>query len=238
MPRRRGVYLTNAAKAKLNKMLRQKSSYYKARNRFKIKRKKLALQPHDFVERVEDLIKLNSNTLQANGTLLVNYARSFKMNDIGQWANYKALFDDYILTKVVMELRYDYLVEMSAVASTTAQVLNPIRPLVLIKTDHNDASTGETWDTLKYSERSRLVQLGNGKKESHVIKPAAQVEAYKTVTASAYCPKWNTTIRTIDDTVPHYGVKIQVKTQPGPNVYDFGAIHIMYKYYFRMKNAE
>lgn len=203
-------------------------------------KKKLALQSHNFVEKVEDLIKLNSNTLQANGTLLVNYAKSFKMTDIGQWANYKALFDDYILHKVVMEIRYDYLVEMSAVASTTAQVLNPIRPLLLIKTDHNDASTGETWDTMKYSERSRLVQLGNGKMESHVIKPAAQIEAYKTNVPGtpAYCPKWNTTIRTLDDTVPHYGVKIQVKTQPGPNVYDFGAIHIMYKYYFKMKNSE
>ena len=91
---------------------------------------------------------------------------------------------------------------------------------------------------MKISERSRLVQLGGGKKIAHVIVPAIQVEAYKTLTTSAYCPKFKQQIRTIDDTVPHYGVKIQVKTQPGPNIYDFGAINIMYKYYFTMKNAE
>lgn len=202
-------------------------------------RKKLALKPHYFVERVEDTIKINSNTIAANGTLVTNYAKSFKMTDIGQWASYKALFDDYVLTKVVMELRYDYLVESTAIASTTAQALNEIKPMLLIKTDHNDASTGETWDTMKYSEKSRQVQLGgNNRLISHVIKPAVQVEAYKTSIASAYCPKWNQQIRTIDDTVPHYGVKIQVKTQPGPNIYDFGAINVMYKYYFTLKNPE
>lgn len=229
--------LTKAQKTKIKRHLKRRA--FRRLRGPRIPRKKLALQPHNFVERVEDKIKINSNTIQADGTLLQNYAKSFAMTDIGQWASYKALFDDYVLTKVVMELRYDYLVESTAIASTTAQALNEIKPMLLIKTDHNDASTGETWDTMKYSEKSRQVQLGgNNRLISHVIKPAVQVEAYKTSIASAYCPKWNQQIRTIDDTVPHYGVKIQVKTQPGPNIYDFGAINVMYKYYFTLKNPE
>jgi len=198
-------------------------------------RKKLALRPHFFVERVEDRIPLNSSTLQADGTLLVNYKKTFAMSDIPQWASYKALFDDYILSKVVLTMRYNHMI---ATYSSTTPIVNEIKPLLLIKTDHNDASTGVSWSDLKESEKARLVQMTGGRPISHVLKPAVQVEAYKTVATSAYCAKFNTSIRTVDDSVPHYGLKIQVKTQPGPAVYDFGTINLEYKYYFTMKNAE
>jgi len=193
------------------------------------RRKKIALRPHYFVERVEDKIKLNSSTLQADGTLLVNYKKYFQMNDIPQWSNYKALFDDYILTKVVLEMRYN---QQIATYTSSTPIVNQIKPLLLIKTDHNDASTGVSWDDLKQSEKARLVQMSGGRVVQHVLKPAVQVEAYKTLATSAYSAKFNTT------TVPHYGLKIQVQTAPGPAVYDFGNISLMYKYYFTMKNAE
>ena len=205
------------------------------RRRPRRRRKKLALKPHSFVERVEDRIALNSSTLQANGSLLVNYKKTFQMTDIAQWANYKELFDDYILNKVVLEIRYN---QQIATYTSTTPIVNEIKPLLLIKTDHNDASTGVSWDDLKASEKARLVQMDGGKVVSHVIKPAVQKEAYKTAVASAYCPSFNVQIRTIDDTVPHYGLKIQVQTQPGPAVYDLGNLSLMYKYYFTMKNAE
>ena len=198
-------------------------------------RKKLALRPHRFVERVEERLPLNSSTLQADGSLLVNYKKTFQMSDIPQWSSYKALFDDYILTKVVLTMRYNHMI---ATYTSGTPIVNEIKPLLLIKTDHNDASTGVSWDDLKESEKARLVQMVGGKPVTHVLKPAVQVEAYKTLTTSAYCAKFNTTIRTVDDSVPHYGLKIQVKTQPGPAVYDFGNINMEYKYYFTMKNAE
>ncbi len=206
----------------------------KVTRRFR-RKKKLALRAHRFVERVEDRIPLNSSTLQADGTLLVNYKRTFQMSDIPQWASYKALFDDYILSKVVLTMRFNHMI---ATYTSATPIVNEIKPLLLIKTDHNDASTGVSWDDLKESEKARLVQMVGGKPVTHVLKPAVQVEAYKTAIASAYCAKFNTSIRTVDDSVPHYGLKIQVKTAPGPAVYDFGSINLEYKYYFTMKNAE
>lgn len=200
-------------------------------------KKKLALKSHAFVERVEDTITLNSNTLDANGNLGTCYSKEFKLDDIAQVAQYKELFDDYVLNKVVMELRYDTFYS----GSTTADVpINPIYPQLLIKTDHNDAATSETWTTMKESERSRLVQMrpSMNKPVSHVIKPACQVELYKTALGSAYGPKWGQVIRTIDSAVPHYGVKIQVQTQPSNSAIVLGKITIMYKYYFTMKNPE
>lgn len=221
-------------KAKANR--RRAPSMFR-RKKSKI-RKPLALKPHNFVERVEDVITLSSSTLNSDGHLTTAYAKAFKLDDIAQVASYKDLFDDYVLNKVVMELRYD----TYYTGTTTADVpINPIYPQLLIKTDHNDASTGGvTWEVLKESEKSRLVQMRpSGKPISHVFKPACQIELYKTALGSAYGPKWNQQIRTIDSGVPHYGIKMQVKTNPPlSGALNLGKICIMYKYYFTMRNAE
>jgi hypothetical protein len=53
------------------------------------------------------------------------------LSDIAQVASYKELFDDYVLNKVVMEIRYDTFYT----GSTTADVpINPVYPQLLIKT--------------------------------------------------------------------------------------------------------
>lgn len=199
-----------------------------------IRKKKLALKAHNFVERVEDEIALNANTLDSAGNLTTMYAKQFRMNDIAQIASYKDLFDDYVLNKVVAEIRYDTFVS----DNTYTNQSNPVYPQLLIKTDHNDVST-QTWDQLKESEKSRLVQLRPaGRPISHVIKPAVQIEMYRTALTSGYGSKWGQIVRTDDTELPHYGLKIQVKTQPADSGINLGKICIMYKYYFTMKNAE
>ena len=209
------------------------------RRKPKRRKKKLALKSHNFVERVEDSIILNSTTLNASGNLTTNYAKSFQLADIPQVNHYQNLFDDYVLNKVVAEIRYDYLVTNAT--PSVYQTINPVYPLLLIRTDHNDAATGYTWADLKQSERSRLVQLKPGGVISHVLKPAIQIEAYKTGGATptvGYSSKWNQVLRTTDDTVPHYGLQIQVQTTAGSGNIDLGKVNIMYKYYFTMKNTE
>ena len=207
------------------------------RNRRRYRRKKkLGLKPHSFVERVEDSITLNYSTLDSNGNLSTGYGKQFKMDDISQIASYKDLFDDYVLNKVVAEIRYDTTLAQMNV-STSNYPINEVKPLLCIKTDHNDHA-GTSWNDLKESEKSRMVQISNGKKVSHVLKPAIQVEAYKTALSTAYQSAWGKTLRMIDSAVPHYGIKIQVKTHPYNANMDLGKLNIVYKYYFTCKNAE
>jgi hypothetical protein len=73
---------------------------------------------------------------------------------------------------------------------------------------------------------------------SHVLKPAVQVEAYKTALSSAYQPKWNCELRSADSATPHYGIKIQVKTAEANTDVSLGKLNITYKMYFTMKNAD
>jgi hypothetical protein len=175
-------------------------------------RKRLALKAHNFVERVEDQITLNASTLTTDGHLITNYSKGFKMTDIGQWQQYKELFDDYVLNKVVAEIRYDTFVS----DNTYTNQSNPVYPQLLIKTDHNDVQTGASWNDLKESEKSRLVQLRPaGRPISHVIKPCILTQIYNTDDNVGYGSKWRQTIRTTDMDLLHFGLKIQVKTQPG-----------------------
>lgn len=199
-------------------------------------KKKLALQPHNFVEKFEQEIALNSSTLNSSGNLTNGYGRFFKLDDIPQVASYKELFDSFKINKIVAEIRYDYFYSVIDTANNNRPV-NPIYPILLIKNDHNDVDEN-TYAQLLESEKSRQVQLKPGTMISHVLKPAVQVEAYKTALSSAYQPKWNCELRTLDSATPHYGLKIQVKTGNGNVQVDLGKINITYKMYFTMKNAE
>ena len=198
-------------------------------------RKPLALQPHNFTERFEQTIALNSTTVNAQGELSTGYGRFFSLDDIPQVASYKDLFDSFIIRKVVAEIRYDVLYTNTTLAGQ--QPLNPIYPILLIKNDHNDVAHTSYQDLLE-SEKTRQVQLKPGGVVKHVLKPAAQVEAYKTALASAYQPKWNCELRSVDSATPHYGLKIQVKTQPGNASINMGDIRITYRMYFTMKNTD
>ncbi len=196
-------------------------------------KKKLALKSHAFMERFEQTIDLNSSTLGVDGTLISGYGRSFKLDDINQVASYKELFDSFVINKVVAEIRYD----ITTSTMIANNVGNPVYPLLILKNDHNDVAAN-AWQAMVESEKSRMVQMKPGQKVSQIIKPAVQIEAYKTTLASAYQPKWNCELRSLDSATPHYGFKLQLKTAPGNANVDLGKLHITYKMYFTMKNGE
>lgn len=223
--------LSNVQKRKvMNKLMRGAFRKLKGRRR----RKKLALQPHNFVEKIEQTISLNSSTLDSSGTLSTGYGRYFTLDDIPQVASYKNLFDSFQINKVVAEIRYDYILSFS---SSGTSFINPTYPILLLKTDHNDVAPN-SYNMMLESEKTRQVQMRPGQVISHVLKPAVQVEAYKTAMASAYNPKWNCELRSTDSSTPHYGLKIQVKTAPANSDIDLGKLNITYKIYFTMKNAD
>lgn len=199
-------------------------------------RKPIALKAHTFMEKFEREIAVNSTTLLSDGTLSSGYAKSFSLDDIAQQQSYKELFDSFIIHKVVAEIRYDMFPQLYQ-STSGYQPMNTVYPLLLIKNDHNDV-TGEMYSAMLESQKSRQIQLRPGKTIKHVLKPAVQVEAYKTALSSAYQPKWNCELRSLDSSTPHYGLKIQLKTQPSQSNLDLGKVHITYKMYFTMKNAD
>jgi len=215
---------------------KQRRLNFRRKPKGKMRRKKpLALKPHNFVEKFEQTIALNSTTVDGNGTLSTGYGRYFTLDDIAQVASYKDLFDSFVIRKVVAEIRYDVIYTNTTLAGQ--EPLNPIYPILLLKNDHNDVAPN-SYASMLESAKTRQVQLKPGVTIKHVLKPAAQVEAYKTALASAFRPKWNCELRSADSATPHYGLKVQCKTQPGNANINMGQIHITYRMYFSMKNND
>lgn len=221
---------------------RKMARKFKPRLRGKTRpRRSLALQQHNFVERTPDVIlALNNSTLDAAGNLSSTHTNTFQLSDIPQVAHYAALFEYYRIDKVVIIYRYKTAgVPAGYIANPlNTQLSQEINPTLLFKVDHNDVIAQSVAD-LKLSARTKEKQLTNNKPNFSIqVKPAIQTEAYKSLTASTYVPKWGQWLTMVDTTVPHYGLKMNIQCpRPNPN-YDYGSIEIQKKIYFTVKNNE
>lgn len=199
---------------------------------FRKKNVPLALQQHNFVESLSSDTIISIDT-EANSTMV---GRAFGLNQIAQYAAYKDLFEYYRIDKVVATFRY----KGTAAPGTTTQTIprmNEVNPIIFFKVDHDDIST-QTVAQMRQSAKTREHQLSNSKPEfSITFKPAVQVEIYKTALSSAYGPKWGTWLRTDDDNVPHYGLKMHVCAFKNAD-FDPGQVIVSYKMYISFKNNE
>lgn len=192
------------------------------------KKTPLALRQHQFVERG-----------YADGTMIINteansvmFAKTFSLDDIMQSSSYTDLFEFYRIDKVVVTFRYKQ-VNNATEASGRAQ--NEVNPLLYFKVDH-DEITAQTVPQMKESSKTREHQFSNDKPNfSITLKPAIQAEAYKTALTSAYTPKWGQWLRTVDDTVPHYGLKAHCIAYKDA-AWNPGSLAVEYKYYISFKN--
>jgi len=204
-------------------------------------RKALALKTHNFVERLPDVVlALNNSTLDSNGNLSSTHTNTFQISDVPQIASYASLFEYYKIDKMVITFRYKTAGKPANYIANplNIQMFQEINPTILFKVDHNDAVSQSVAD-LKLSARTKEKQLTNAQPNFTItLKPALQSEAYKSLTASTYIPKWNQWLTTEDTTVPHYGLKMNIQCPvPNPNM-DYGSLEIQKKMYFSVKNNE
>lgn len=199
----------------------------------------LALKPHNFVERcANDLIQLNSGTLNAAGNLVTTWTRTFSLDQLAQVASYKKLFEYYTINKVVVEFRYKTAGNYANTDPAAGHSMNEVNPTLIFKVDHNDINA-DTIPELMESMKTREKQLTNNEPNFSIqIKPAVQAELYKTVVTSAYAPKWGLKLSMADSNVPHYGLKVNVQCPAGSTNADYGSLLIQTKIYFTAKNNE
>lgn len=210
-------------------------------------RRPLALKMHNFVERLPDVkLSLNSSTLSADGNLLSTHTNTFQISDVPQIASYALLFEYYKIDKMVIEYRYRCAGIVGqqketgggATATPYQTMFQSINPLLYFKVDHND-DVSQTVGDLLQSARTREKQLTDANPSFTItLKPAVQAEAYKSLTASTYIPKWNQWLSLDDTTVPHYGLKTQIQCPSPSPEFDFGSLLIQKKMYFSVKNNE
>lgn len=195
------------------------------------RRKPLALKQHAFCERAVSEREIVINTEAA----ATGIYESFTLTKMRQQANYAALFEFYRIDKVVATFRYKG--GTAQIAVDNDYTTNEVNPLLYFKVDHNDISS-DSLDTMKDSLKTKTHMFTNDKPEFSIqLKPAIQMEMYKSSVTTAYTPKWGQWIPTNDPTVPHYGLKmfgIAFKSTS----YNPGTISVSFKYYVSFKNNE
>lgn len=211
---------------------------------FRTKRRKtpLALQPHSFVERTAPSVLVVANESSASGLF-----QPFTLDQCLQASSYKDLFEYYRIDKVVVEFRYKGAqtpayttvpaTSSGSQASYAMEINNEINPVLYFKVDHNDVSA-QSLNDMKESMKTREVQLTNSKPNFTIqLKPALQMEAYKSSITTTYIPKWGQWLSTADGSVPHYGLKVYAVAGMANNA-NMGKIEVQYKIYFTCKNNE
>lgn len=198
-------------------------------------KKPLALKEHNFVERN---VLENTITVAPNEATAVGLFRSFAFADIRQVAQYADIFEYYRINKVVVTFRYKSAGAIPASNNANVRPLvNEINPMLIFKVDHNDVNS-DSIDVLKDSMKTRKKVIMNDNSEfSITLKPAVQTELFRSALSTATAPKWGQWISTIDDAIPHYGLKVYAV---GSNNADSlnGNIHVTYKTYFTCKCNE
>ena len=237
-PRSRLLYRTKRRHRASRQIQR---AWRSSRSRMPKFKKSLALKQHNFVERLPDVIlQMNSSTLNSDGNLSSTHTNTFQLSDIPQVSSYSTLFEYFRIDKVIVEYRYKTAgVPANYIANPlNLQPFNEINPTIMFKVDHNDAVSQSVAD-LKQSARTKEKQLTNSRPNFTIsLKPAVQTEAYKTITASAYIPKWGVWLAMQDSNVPHYGLKMNVQVPKPTANFDYGSIEIVKKMYFSVKNNE
>lgn len=190
----------------------------------------LALKKHSFVERAVLEKDLTINTEAA----AVGIFESFSLLKMRQQADYCAIFEQYRIDKIVATFRYK---STGTPAVDNDYTTNEVNPLLYFKVDHNDI-TADTLTKMKDSMKTKTHQFSNSNPEFSIqLKPAIQTEAYKSSVTTAYVPKWGQWIPTVDNTVPHYGLKTYACAFTTSS-YSPGVIKVSFKYYVSFKNNE
>lgn len=234
MPR---IKLTKAQQAKIRRArMRRGFKALKGGRKMRV-RKPLALKTHNFVERCQP-----QELIVANESSAVGLFRNFTLSQCLQVGSYTEIFEYYKINKVVVEFRYrgaetPAYTTINGTSVQNNEIVNEINPVLYFKVDHNDVNA-DSLSVMKESMRTREHQLSSNKPNfSITLKPAIQAEAYKTAISTAYRPKWGQWLSTLDDTVPHYGLKVYAVAGAG-NSPNMGKIEVQTKIYFSAKCNE
>lgn len=200
-------------------------------------RKPLALQTHNFVERC-----LPQQLVVDPEAVAVGLFKDFSLSHCLQVGHYTQLFEYYKINKVVVDFRYKgpstpAYTTINGTGTTANEIVNEINPVLYFKVDHNDINA-DSLLTLKESMRTREHQFTNSRPNFTItLKPALRTEAYKSSVATTYLPKWGQWLSTLDDTVPHYGLKCYAVAGLASSTFQ-GSIEVNTKIYFSCKCNE
>ena len=141
----------------------------------------------------------------------VTKAFNFNVNNVTQWSEFGALYDQYKINYVLVNLMW------SPKDSLTVDPNNPgqsIYPVLYYYKDYDDDATPGSLANIRERSNLRTVRISPNRTIRIVVKPAVSMMMYRSATTTGYGPKWNQKIDVATPDVPHYGLKMCVSYLP------------------------
>lgn len=145
--------------------------------------------------------KLYKATLQSSATGTISGAYSFTLDDMTNYGELQALFDQYKITHVQVVFVPKY--NMSNVTDKQLPILHVFR-------DYDDA-TAPSLTLNTFLENTKVKSRVLDKPVSISLSPASLTEVYRGPATTSYSPKWNQWIDMAHADVDHYGIKYLIE---------------------------
>lgn len=154
----------------------------------------------------------------------------FRLSDVAAHSEFTALYDQYIIDKVLVMFDYSPDVAMpGGLGGETAYL-----PKLWIKRDYDDSGTPTMQEMLQSNQTKCLRFSTNRLTRAIVIRPAFANEVYNSSVSTAFTVMRRQWLNCANDSVPHYGLKCIAQGVPSTNL---GAITVRVKYFLRFKNV-
>lgn len=165
------------------------------------------------------------------------YSKQFTFGDVINPAEFSALYDRYMITKVVFEIQLVNNIDNGLQPNSVAASKSNFFPRMWYCRDYDDAAA-ETLDELKQRAQTKSFVLMPNKVYRIALKPAILQQVYRTAVTTGYEPKWNCWIDMAQTDVPHYGLKWCMDTHGlNPDDADYFQYDTTVKMYFKCKDV-
>lgn len=196
---------------------------------------KLQRQVHMFKRIWASPTPLTASFNPATGGSPAQAALAFKLSDLLNVDEYKALYDQYKITGVAVRLIPKALQFQGTQTSTTGAIGYG---QVVTAIDYDDQTVpGSKDQLLQYG--SAKVTDGN-KIHSRYFAPKILNQVYSSALVTAYAPKKAQYLDTVNDAVPHFGLKVWIDAPVIPatmGLLTSISYDVYVTYYFKCKNT-
>lgn len=166
------------------------------------------------------------------------FSFSFKLSDVPGLSEFTTLFDSYMITGVMLQIKMINNPDAYSVLNLNsgAQTGSNFYPTIWYVPDHDDASN-VTLAQIKEFEKVRHKVLRPNSELNIMLRPTTLTQLYRTSTTTGYAEnrrrQW---IDIAQNDVPHYGVKCVLDFEGLDPVQEY-KFKVNAKYYFRCKNV-
>lgn len=182
-----------------------------------------------------------NGVLQGNGSSTpssFNIAVSFAINDLPNWSEFNALFDQFRLNAVLFQIKMISNSDSSTGAGVNTANYGNYYPTIWYAPDHDDQAI-LTVAQLKEFEKVRHKVLRPNKECNIMLRPTTLQQVYNSSTTAGYaCNFKKPWLDVATPGIPHYGLKFAIDFEGLNSTLVQGfSFKINAKYFFQCKNT-